>query len=328
MLIIIEGADLVGKSTFVRRLTEAVANLFPGEGIDVFHRGPPRLHPLDEYVVPLVGYRPGTRRHVICDRWHLGELVYPRVFGRSTVLDDAVHRHTELFLRSRGAVQVLLDLPLNVLRDRYALRGDNLVTFGQVEEAWVGFRRESLRSRVPTLRFWSYPDVGRVIRTADSLDRAARTLAPFTTYVGASSAQVLLLGDRRHRYDAPDPRPESRHGPAFMPYPATSGHWLLNALPATLANRCGVANACDVDDPAELARTIGATVVVPLGRNAQRAAARAGIAVGGVPHPQNWRRFHHRHAAEYGDLVAACVADYSVIDRVSYRPGDLAKEKT
>ena len=113
MLIICEGPDSVGKSSLAARFKQHVERgSGVGEsGVELLHKGPPVLHPLDEYVVPLLHYRPFRGEHVVCDRWHWGEGVYPQVFPRSTQFDDAVRYYTELFLMSRGAYVVHVSGP-------------------------------------------------------------------------------------------------------------------------------------------------------------------------------------------------------------------------
>src|ERR687897_2440373 len=84
LLVILEGPDGAGKSTLSRELAASLRAAYPADSISEFHKGPPHHHPLVEYEQPLFHYRPGTGRHIICDRWHVGEAVYPEVLGRAT----------------------------------------------------------------------------------------------------------------------------------------------------------------------------------------------------------------------------------------------------
>lgn len=309
-MIIIEGPDLVGKTTFAEALHRYLSESDGRAEVVRLRRGPPTAHPLDEYETPLLDYRPrrtpGTldvgRRHVICDRWHLGELVYPRVLGRSTQLDDAVRRHVELFLMARGALVVQLVASADTLAARLASRGDDLVGASHLpalvdayDEVNTHLARVVLHSGDLTAHH-----AGNVAAVARNLELAAAPLADFVTYVGPVGPDVLLLGDVRHEFRHGHPAPDDprRLLPAFGPYPTTSGHYLLSTLDPGV--RYGVANACDVDDPHALWRTLGCPPVVALGRRADR---RLKMRHGVVPHPQHWRRFYHAYRDEYRRLV-------------------------
>jgi hypothetical protein len=79
-IIIIEGTDGVGKTTFANALAAA-----RGSRTAVFHAGPPKNKAfVNEYILPLVIARDGWT--CICDRWHLGEPVWSDVFGREPIL--------------------------------------------------------------------------------------------------------------------------------------------------------------------------------------------------------------------------------------------------
>lgn len=97
-LILIEGVDRTGKSSLaesLRELTDAC----------VLHFSSPKSdNPLVEYVWPLRGYDGGES--IVCDRGHLGEVVWPRFFGRESILSENERRWIELWLVSRGALSV------------------------------------------------------------------------------------------------------------------------------------------------------------------------------------------------------------------------------
>src|SRR5690348_14510865 len=107
MLIILEGPDGAGKTTLANEIIRFFTglSLHRHEPIELLHKGPCISHPLDEYELPLINYRPGAK-HIVCDRWHLGEAIYPAILKRNTKWDVAIDRHIELFLRSRGACQI------------------------------------------------------------------------------------------------------------------------------------------------------------------------------------------------------------------------------
>lgn len=308
MLLLIEGSDCVGKSTLAVRLAKHLEESDVAD-VRLLHKGPPTAHPLDEYEAPLYDFRPFTGQHVICDRWHWGESVYPAIFGRATRYDDAVRLHVEMFLRSRGAYVIHVTGPNERVAGCIERRGDDLVGREQVRGIDALFNTTAARSVLPKVTVDGHAIIDDVqmfnelIRRAGALARQTKPLRMFTTYIGPPSPKLLLLGDVRGKSmpTCGDPRP------AFMPYPATSGHYLLKHMAESLSPRqlahIGIANACDVDDPHELWRTLGKPHVVALGRHAARTTRTWVEHV--VDHPQFRRRFHHRRGAEYVDLIIA-----------------------
>lgn len=300
MLILVEGSDCTGKSALVRQITDHIRKS-TGEQVDVWHAGPPTKHPLDEYVTPLLDYRPLRGRHIICDRWHLGEAVYPTIFNRATKFDPAVQAYTELFLRSRGAVLVHVDAEASDVEDCLNFRGDELVRPSQASAILQQFRTRATVSLLPTLVVQGLTDlrydVESIVRRATTLDHVSRDLGRFTTYVGSRMPGVLLLGDVRHGHvkgDATDLRS------AFMPYGATSGHYLLSQIIdqygyQSLA-RVGIANACDDDDHETLWTLLRKPRTVALGRKAQKRTPWASVR---AAHPQFRRRFHYGDGQSY-----------------------------
>lgn len=301
MLIIIEGSDCVRKSTLVNRLAERLGQLHPGEQLDLRHAGPPTSHPLDEYVSPLLDYRPLRERHVVCDRWHLGETVYPAIFNRESRFDLAVQAHTELFLRSRGALLVHVDAAVDDVARCLTTRGDDLVNPEQASVILQEFRTRAGASLLPTVVLNGYDvsedAVNVILRQARTLEHISRDLGQFTTYVGSRVPRLLLLGEVRIGHEKGD-RTDLR--PAFQPYGATSGHYLLTQLIAEYGygslRNVGLANACDEDDHELLWQTLRRPSTVALGRQAQRRTPWAAV---NAAHPQFRRRFHFNDGAAY-----------------------------
>lgn len=298
VLCLVEGVDCCGKSTLVDALRAELYRVDPTSTVDVLHRGPPTRHPLDEYATPLLDYRPGRGQHVLCDRWHVGESVYPVVFDRPTRLDDAVRTYVELLLRSRGALVVhCVASTAYVVRCLFE-RGDAVVRPVHVPALKAGFAAAETRSLLP----WRRAVVGTadpvaLVAEARRLEHAVSALGDYVTYVGPPDPALLLLGDRR----GPVQNALDAYGtlPAFVPRPATSGHWLLTALAThapEIVRSLGVANANDVDDAERLWRTLGRPPTVALGR---RAAATALFADRVVDHPQCARRFRYHFSNDY-----------------------------
>jgi thymidylate kinase len=300
MLIIIEGPDCAGKTTLADRLQAEIERSTKEEVLRL-SSGPPTGHPLDEYVVPLLGYRPATGAHIICDRLHWGEYVYPAVLNRPSSLDDAIFSYIEMFLLSRGAYVVSTNQPTSVLEKRMRERGDDLIRPEQLAAISAGYLAVEGKSMLPTtFRRGDVTQQGieAIIGRASVLETVLRPLNKYTTYVGPRKPKRLLLGDVRGPAFQTD-NPIDKLRPAFMPYRSMSGAYLWKAMtryPEPTVSTVGVANACDVDDPLHLWMTLGQPQVVTLGQNARR--CWKGLA-DEAPHPQWVRRFHHNQVDDY-----------------------------
>ena len=298
-MILLEGPDGAGKSTLAKKLADRIHQLHPKDRITILHKGAPSEHPLAEYEGPLFNYRPGQRDHIICDRWHVGERVYPAILQRPSALTPEMFWHIELFLKARGALLVYVTQPLPVLQNRVARDGDDLININQLKgiSTWYDEIMRSITMLMPT----DITKVNDIISMAQDLDSSYRALNNFTTYIGPRYPSVLLLGDKRN---VPD-HLVSVPTPAFMPYPSTSGQFLLSAFTQYGKNpkqvqtelELGLANACDVDDPVALWHVLGEPKAISLG-------TQAGTRVGDfvhrrVDHPQYVRRFHYELKFEY-----------------------------
>lgn len=325
MLIIVEGTDGGGKTTVVKRIAEQISAEFPDSHVDARHCGIPQRHPLDEYEKPLYDYVPGMGDHVIYDRHFLGELVYPQIVGRETLLDRAVMAHINMFLRARGAVLLVIDTSEDAVRARLARRGETVEQINAAVRGVYGFR-DALRGGVRLL------PTACVIPTIDNVDNiitttiaaARRTeqdvapLAKFTTYVGPPRPRYLLLGDVRHahRHGSTSDAARADRSPSFAPYPATSGHFLLSHLPSEILSFTGLANACDVDDVVALREALEFPKTLPLGRRAiGRLTQLYGEWIGrSVSHPQYVRRFQYDTGTEYGRLIQQILTEQNVVN--------------
>lgn len=102
MIIIVEGCDRTGKTTLARYLQHKISAHY------IHWDRPQHSDPIREYLQPIYNTLDRGASHVVCDRHYLGELVWPRLFGRESLFD----RELELLaiegaLRELGAVGVL-----------------------------------------------------------------------------------------------------------------------------------------------------------------------------------------------------------------------------
>jgi thymidylate kinase len=321
MLIICEGPDAAGKSTLVSQLHDVITQRYPTWKVEVLHKGPPApdAHPLDEYELPLLSYRPGREHVIICDRWHIGEWVYPFILKRKTHADRAVWYHIELFLQSRGAIIVHLGADPSEITRRLTERGDDLVYPHQATALVNGYanmrQHHTVNSIYATLGVTPDYIVDQAVITAVQAER----LNEFTTYIGDPVPSTMLMGDVRNGLDLSDEFVNARADlrPAFMPYKGTSGHYLFSSLKPEQFRTLGVANACDVDNIERMHAMLHFPSSAALGVNAQRATDFM-AEVNGVPHPQFIRRFHNKAGRQYAQAIERTLVDGE--DNSQWRP--------
>lgn len=314
MIIILEGPDGAGKSTIVDELRARLPDA------RALHCGPLDGDPFVEYEGGLRswdGYQP-----IICDRWHLGELIYGPMFRGESKLDAVGRWHVENYLAARGALQVIILPELSIVMDRLARRGDDMVSLEQISEIhsrYGIFSREDEPNLTTTvigcddaLTCGKHEQsiVDELVSWAFAGWLRTRALRAFPSYVGSPSPDYLILGERRN-----DP---VTYEAAFVPTGASSGRYMLeHLLPALGDKTIGLANALE-ENVYRLWVSLGRPPTIALGNEAWRVAQQFGIPVSGVPHPQFVRRFHHKSGALYARTIISALSTGE--DLRSWRP--------
>lgn len=315
MFITLEGPDGAGKTTFA----DHVEALFPE--CERLHHGVPTRHPLEELELDIDWYRPGGEKHLLTDRWYWSQYVYGPIYRNFNDYPGAlaVHRHVELYCRSRGNLIVLMTLDPNAAHHRATERGEESSApkdrgfTDQLHAVCAGYEQLFARSSVGTLRVdtgyvgvEAYPRLAQhVIEEAFRAQWNVAELPP--QYIGGPSPQALLVGDRR-----PPGRQSTEHVTPFAPYPDSSGRYLLAALPDPWWQQVGIVNAHDFDEPEKLHTLwdkLGRPPMAALGSEADATLTSLALPHGVAPHPQYWRRFHYWKPELYGTLLQSAALD-------------------
>jgi len=299
MLIVVEGCDGTGKTTFVNLLADLIRTRMPTQDLRVLHYGPPKRHPLEEYELDLEWYRPGQDVHLIIDRLHWGEVIYGPIYRGKDGLGIAGFRHVELFLQARGGVLVHCNPSEGIVRRNLTTRGENYLKSQDVKRVLDEYLDLHAKALMTTVHFNVLPDkfdAEETLRLAMHWDDLYTPLAPFKTYIGGHRPKYLLLGERRNHPT------EQQHEAAFVPYSVTSGRFLLEAMTMDILQDAGIANACE-EDVSRLWKVLERPKIVALGKAAAIECANAKVPFSAVPHPQYIRRFHHGQQSEYGRLI-------------------------
>jgi thymidylate kinase len=308
MLVVFEGCDGSGKTTFTEMLRAEMETL--GYTVGLWNRGIPTRHPLEEYELDIEkNYDRTDQNHlIICDRLHLGEYVYGPLFRGESKLSLGDLWHVDAFLRARGAIQICMTQPLTTIQSRLTARGEDLLSMENVTHVLTAYDDLISHFRRSIFRFTGdimTPHITTVMKLASTNAERARNLARFPTYVGPPDPEILLLGETRRLSDA---RPT--HDAAFVPYVDTSGHWLCDAIVnSPLASQnIGIANACE-EDVVKLVGTLGMPRIVALGNEATTAVRKTRLHFGAVPHPQYARRFKYGKQHEYAAAIMRAAAE-------------------
>ena len=302
MLIIIEGCDATGKSTLAETLgARARAD---GYDVEMIHCGPPKAHPIVEYQYALNGYRPGTNKVIIADRWHLGADVYGPIKRGDDGLSPAVRWHIEMFLKSRGALLVLAQ-PRNRgdLLHRMRTRGEDFITedeaFLVVDKFAAVYKESMLAKTTGSIPF----DVDAIYNLAKVHDASCASLSQFSSYVGPRRPKILLLGDKKNRNNPTNTDLLSEG--AFVPYGRSSGTFLIEALlaqsPETMKD-VGIANANE-EEVGVLWDSLFNPFVIALGSAASDTCKRGYVPHRAVAHPAYMRRFLNSLKEDYAKEI-------------------------
>jgi|SRR5579859_3616856 len=318
MLIVVEGVDGGGKSTYITQLLITYdrwceAQRMPGDSI-VLHKGPPEpdTDPFDEYELTLFkDYHhliTSTTALVVCDRWHVGETIYgPRLRDHSR-LDAGGIFHIELLLETLGAVRVLAQpRSSNVVFNRLKVRGDKLI---KVEESLVHELHHEYERFAVWMPYWRADEYGVAEALTDAIHLAKdrnRWDSPTVCHpgwLGSPEPRVLLVGDVRN------PRKEE-HQDWLLPFTphfkGSSSAYLMDALTRTQISveHLAIINAHEPGlNLYDVHRSLppGCNVVA-LGTLASKSLANAGIEHINVGHPQWWNRFRHSDVAAYATKI-------------------------
>jgi hypothetical protein len=292
---VIEGVDGAGKSTLVTKLKHELSRCDPWSKIIVKHHSQLKQDPLIEYEKSYDFYRPGSGTHFVSDRWAWGEDVYGPIYREESKLSVPARLHIEKYAQSRGASVALLTHDAATLRKRFAERGEDYLKDRDIERVIERFDLVQGNSDLKSFTFTDpdEQDVKDFVHDGLRREEMATKLATYPTYVGPLLPEGLLLGERRN-----DPSWSA----AFVPGKATSGFFLLNALPIHSTHKIGLANALE-ESVRELWETLGRPDVVALGKKASASCTEAQVPFVAVPHPQYIRRFYTRRSTEYGQAI-------------------------
>lgn len=315
LLIVIEGVDGTGKTDLAHRLRQRVGY----ERSRILHAGRPTRPAVEEYETPLRDYEPGVEYTYVLDRWHVGEYIWPHVFGREPI-DLASARHVELFMLSRGAYYVHAWREPDALRKLFAVQAKQ----GEEQPPEMIENLEQIIERFEhafgglgvTYSQWNFDiddsdaHVGEIVARSSSplAYEASQPFLETREWIGSPRPRALLVGERF----GPKQDLEHAHVP-FVPYPATAGRYLLECLPSRGGwKEYALVNAYrgwsdETHDLGRLQALLGDPVLVALGNEASAVLRDQDLPHEKIPHPQWWRRFNHHDRLGYTRAIQHAV---------------------
>lgn len=291
MFIVLEGCDGAGKTTLAERLADRARQR--DLKADVWHRGVPVRHPLEEYELDLetdyprdVDERLSTL--IVADRWHLGQLVYGGLYRDANDLGEGGALHVDLLLESIGATQFIVSPPLDIIRDRLRVRGEDYLKEEHVERVWNHYEQLAKTRRLTSkVNRVEIPDdvLDSTIDFAAHMTEMTNPLVQFESYIGPRNPRLLIVVDEVREPERMHSK-AAQHRATMVPYPGTTGRWLMNMFSgsATAGRGIGIVNG-RVDDVRSLYLTLSGPRVVALGEHASDELEALSVPHGAVPTP-------------------------------------------
>jgi hypothetical protein len=285
MLIVIEGADKTGKTT----LAKAVAKQL---GYEYVHFSAPKGPPADEYIDFLLALKKPT----VCDRFHLGELVYgPMLRGKAGLTPlELVTIERVMRLRQTVVVHAVTD-PRLANRRLVVSKEHEVVNQDQNLAAAGRFAEVVPRTNAgPVLRYdgSSMDNLNAVVRKLAMIDASADRGMSYTGIGTVTGRKLVFVGEQVNKNVTWRGLPFDR---------GASSQFLLDVFTAASIPEKAV-YICNADRlTGEEAKQLrqGPTVFVALGAKASKKLTELGISHSALPHPQYVKRFHWKRQSEY-----------------------------
>lgn len=243
MLIICEGPDRVGKSTFIREARTMIDS--QGRRVVSMHRGAPSADSsfLKDYAAPISTYSPAaprdkTTHSMICDRLHLGDRVYGPIYRGECRGTPAMQMFMDGLIEARGGVKIHMTASAKLIEKRIQEEGEEnsylkikdvntiVETYKKIcATGWVDIDTTSWETIKQTR------DAAKIV-VGWAADREREMLPVFSQepeYIGPRRPKFLVVGDdveaREHTH-----RRHGRSYASFTPWPGTAAEYLLNSL--------------------------------------------------------------------------------------------------
>lgn len=184
MLFILEGLDATGKTTLARDITAHIKKAHPNDRVIYRHSKAPKPGATwaSEYGRPITEwYRPGCGHHLILDRFHLGELVWPHFFERPMLFDDESFEVVDSLIRRNGGIVVYCFRDHDLIRETMKSRGEEVYSLKQLRDLELLFHGALQKSSLA----YYYTSIEEPTSIAKLVDHAQAHEFQVTKRIGA-----------------------------------------------------------------------------------------------------------------------------------------------
>lgn len=290
MLICLEGVDGAGKSTLAAAIKKEIEKAHPEDVVEYIHASQIEGTVYEEYVDRLVNYTPSSGRHIILDRWHVGERIYGPLYRNSTGFDEFAgsYQWIELFLGSKGARLWNVTQTLEVLKERLAVRGEDYLEDRHVDfvrERFSTFAKESaiFANEVSPNAENVYDIASHIIVDAKYAEFRAASLQSYgvKTYLGQTFAdpQTIIVVDNKAK------------NVGFVPEHSDSAEIILTSLRTDFINNLAVVSSVSQDSLKALLARLSMTGVVVYSETVSARLTAMGIAHVKIDEPTKDRMY-------------------------------------
>ena len=143
MRIIIEGADGVGKTTLVNKLAEQY-------NLGVIHCHSKDPNDLDFY------YQLLRKNDVIYDRHLIGEMIYPKIFGRPQKLKDYELEYLLAKCDDLGVIIIILTAEMDDIKKRLSKKDEFKCVLSNIEDINDNFLKLAGKYNIPVINTSDY----------------------------------------------------------------------------------------------------------------------------------------------------------------------------
>ena len=246
-----------------------------------------------------------NERGVVIDRLHLSEDIYGSLFRNGSRLTEHDRWVLEGWLIARGALVILCQPPLKVVRENVSKIPGGMY-HGGVDAVYEAFQAPQ-QTLLPLVRF----DYTRTKSSDINININGLPLA--YPGIGSPSPRVVLVGDRHNRCNV---KKRICEDPLVFRNASASGGYLRLALDLaglTLRDYYIINGWRDDGTPTPLweswLRKDSGVRFVALGREGARALRAQGVEpLADVGHPQAWRRFRFSQIDQYALLIKEAAA--------------------